>query len=46
MGYYRLDMWQEPNKHGGQTVSIGGVIIVVDVWHALCKIMLDFLNGY
>jgi len=44
--HYRLEMWQEQNKDGGQTVSITGAIIVVDVWYALHKILPDFPNGY
>lgn len=31
----RLDFWQEAKETGGQTVSITGAIIVVDVWYAL-----------
>ena len=46
MDHYRLDIFQEPNKDGGQTVSITGPILVVDVWYALHKIMPSYPNGY
>lgn len=42
-----LEMWQEPNKDGGQTVSITGAIIVVDIdfiGNNITQVALSFAN--